>query len=95
MTLLCYILRAFILSLFNRYLISFSYIQTLDDTALISEVCLAVTGILMILTTERGRVTDHRHKNANDNKQTLIRKVAQLLEHDKAVMSIQTGNVIH
>jgi hypothetical protein len=49
----------------------------------------------MILTKERGRVTDHRHANANDTKQTLMRKVTQLLERDKAVLSIQTGNAIH
>jgi hypothetical protein len=48
----------------------------------------------MILTKERGRVTDHRHTNANDNKQTLIRNMTQLLDHDKVVMFLQTGNII-
>jgi hypothetical protein len=49
---------------------------------------------MMILTEERGHVTDHWHTDGND-KWTLIRKVTKLLEHVKAVMSIKTGNVIH
>jgi transcription initiation factor IIE alpha subunit len=40
----------------------------------------------MNLTKERGHVTDHKRTNANNNKQTLIRKVTQLLDHDKAIM---------
>ncbi len=40
----------------------------------------------MILTKERGHVTDHQHTSANNNKQTLIRKVTQLLDHDKVIM---------
>jgi transcription initiation factor IIE alpha subunit len=39
----------------------------------------------MNLTKERGHVTDHKHTNANNNKQTLIRKVVQFLDHDKAI----------
>lgn len=50
----------------------------------------------MSLRREQGRTTDSRYRNANDNKQTLIRKkVAFLPEHDKVVMSLQTGNVFH
>jgi len=46
----------------------------------------------MILMTEQGRVTD---TNANGSKQVLINKLAQILEHDKAVTFLQTGNDLH